>query len=137
MRPIPTLKDAGYITSIEQALLYIFECFVTCEHSQSNYFKGMTKSLSYLIKSNPNEPENLASEVERVLLDRYRKYFEEVRVTVVSKMTTDDPAGPYKLEIQVQVTEEGKVFTLGNVLNDALTAGNNLLSRITTLGDGM
>lgn len=136
MKPIPTLKESGFLTTVQEGLLYIFECFVTCENSQSNLFPGQTRSLVYLIKSYPNDPELLANETEAVLLDRYRKYFDEVSVSVSSRSINGDNAGPYKLEIKVGITEGGKTYQLGNVLNDVYGGTNKLINRIARL-EGM
>lgn len=112
---VPTLSPEGWLKDLVSAANKLMDYFLASEHSQSDQFKGHVTSFPYLVQQSGHDPNELESNVQIQLSTFLRRTFEEVNVQVDSN-NLDSPDGRYNLTIDVMITDKGKQYSLGRLI---------------------
>lgn len=118
-RPIPTLSAAGWVDDIAEKMALLFAHALVADYSQSNLYSGSVTSLQHIAANHPDSPEEHATALQGKLRDYYRRYFDTVEVDVT---ITDDDTTRYTMELVINVTDNGTVYSLAkSVIDDPHT----------------
>lgn len=113
---IPTLSNVGWVEDMSAKATRLFEYFLSSEDDQSNFYRGNIASFPSLVNKYGNKPQELASNVETVLLHYFRRSFEQVDVTVTHTATDTDNTDLYSLDIDLTIHEDEQLHSLGALL---------------------
>lgn len=113
---VPSLSSAGWLTNLNEKADALMSYYIGSEHSQTHLYRDKVTSLPYHIQQYGNSPLKLKDAVERDLSDYFQRYFESADVTVtVDEPNQDDPER-INLQVKVTVTENGKRYSLGKLI---------------------
>lgn len=106
----PKLSIAGWLTTADEILNYIIQCYITSNFSQSLTYKGNVVSLAADIYQGGNIPENVGTLMQRslsLIASRYFPEFSEVIVRV-NKIYNSDLVN---IDISISVRKDGKAYS--------------------------
>lgn len=105
---------------LQLELSHMFET----DHSQSVHWKGQVESIQWTIKEYGHQPQELASQVKRLLDRAYKPYFEDLETNAYVSNLEE---GEYTLSIYVKANYEGREYELGRDLLIDPTEGSSRL----------
>lgn len=109
---------------LQLELAHIFES----DKSQSTLWNGLVSSMQWTIKDFSHSPEELASEVKRLLDKVFKPYFDNLETNAYVKDTEESQ---YTLSIYVRATVDGISYELGREMVVNPTEGtSSMLSSI-------
>lgn len=112
--PLPTLGEAGWITSSRDKINYLLSYFYESQYSQTQFYYGNVSSMSYLLYKYGNEPDTMASEVESTLTAYLNRHVNNVTVECSATPTNSIQAS---INVYVAFTDEqGNPVTFSNLL---------------------
>lgn len=110
---LPSLSvDNGWVSDPDTIMQKLFEIFLSCDFSQSNY--GDASSFKYILNLPDLEPVGRADAIKKSLENLYSEYFDSVTVTVDYE-TTDEVVVVYKVDIVAVL--DGKISRLNESLS--------------------
>lgn len=129
---VPALEMSGWETDPQTMGIKLFSYALQSEEWQSSIYEGKITSLQGLVIDHQNDPDVLASAMERSLETYYKKHFDSVSVTVSTP--TDDTSGRYTLDIDLTFSKNNVTYSLGKILfvNSADGSGNRTIREANT-----
>ena len=129
-KAIPSLSTVGWTKDYNEIMKKLYVYFITSEYSQSNSYYGEIASLKYILQSH-SEVEDIKLAIQRVLLNMYDRYFDNVDV-VVDIIQTDSTTS-YTINI-IAIASDGLTYKLNKTIQtDANRTIINLDKNITGL----
>ena len=103
---LPTMSIYGLtknkIIMAEKILLY----FLVSDYSQSSSFYGEISSFKYIFNSYRTDLDRLAYETQEVLIELYKKYFNEVSVEVdIEEVNLNNANKKYQLSVSIKLED--------------------------------
>lgn len=128
---VPSLSDAGWISSNRDKVSSLLSYFYASQYSQSQFFYGNISSMSYLLYKYGTNPSDMAAEVEDVLLSYLGRYLNNVIVEVTPNLS-DNPQASINIYVQF-LDDNGNPVTFSNLL---LIEGNKIVKIINANNTG-
>lgn len=112
---IGSLSDQGWIDDPQSILNYTVACYLLSDYGQSLHFAGNINSLPYTYYQHINDPDKMATAMNRDLTNELSRYFPtEVSVKCTAKALE---GSKYAILVQVSVlTEDNRRFDLARVM---------------------
>lgn len=129
--PVPTLSLAGWVTSPSEKADALISHFYASEKSQTYLYGNSVTNLQWIIEQHSGDITNLVAALREALQNYLRKYYEAAIVEVTSNDNPSNFNGEITLSIYCQVTEEGKIYSIGKLLN----ISNNKIGKIIALNN--
>ena len=111
-KAIPSLSTVGWTKDYNEIMKKLYVYFITSEYSQSNSYYGEIASLKYILQSH-SEAEDIKLAIQRVLLNMYDRYFDNVDV-VVDIIQTDSTTS-YTINI-IAIASDGLTYKLNKTI---------------------
>ena len=111
-KAIPSLSTVGWTKDYNEIMKKLYVYFITSEYSQSNSYYGEIASLKYILQSH-SEVEDIKLAIQRVLLNMYDRYFDNVDV-VVDIIQTDSTTS-YTINI-IAIASDGLTYKLNKTI---------------------
>lgn len=113
---VPVLGPEGWVSGGQKKLDQIMAHLYASDASQSYFFDGQVSSMAKVIKDNQGKLENARDQIQLMLTNYFKKYFNDVEVIVYIYDTNDFHRGELVLAAEI-VDESGAVFQLHEVMS--------------------
>lgn len=115
--PVPSLSAAGWITSPAEKADALFAHFYESEKSQTYLYGGNVSNLQWLIEQYGHNVIELAAQIRSTIELYLGRYYDAVNAQVTHNDNEDNPTNSITLSIHCDVTENGKLYSFGKLLN--------------------
>jgi hypothetical protein len=126
--PVPSLSSAGWVTAPADKADLIMAHFFEAEKSQTFLYGDNVTSLQWLVEQFGNNPTSMTQELRDALNVYLNRYYTGV---IVNINVVDDGTPRYELRVFIQVTEDGKQYSFGKLLQ----VTNSKISKIISLNN--
>lgn len=126
--PVPTLTTAGWVTAPADKADALMSHFFEAEKSQTFLYGSNVSSLQSLVEQYGNNPTNMTQELRSALEDYLGRYYTGA---IVNINIYDDGTPRYELRVYVQVTEDGKQYSFGKLLQ----VNNSKIQKVVSLNN--
>jgi hypothetical protein len=111
MKAVATLGPDNYVTDVKKKLSYLFSHALLARHSDDAIFDYETVSIQYHAMQNPDDPEQLASDLQTALNKYFSRNFDSSDITVeVPDYTSEDDYITVKFTGRVKQDNEWEYF---------------------------
>lgn len=115
--PVPSLSAAGWIVSSAEKADALLSHFYESEKSQSYLYGQNITNCQWLLEQYGNNIIEITSQIRSALQVYLGRYYDAVNVEVTNDDNADNPSGKITLHIYIDVTEDGKTYSMGQLLN--------------------
>lgn len=113
-RPIPSLTKRGWIkTKVNERADFILAYFFETLPSETWMYRENTTSIQDLISKYTNDVDNLVSELQRRLEERFSLYFDRALVTVeITNPEEYQRTGQAAIGVKIIIVEDGTDYSI-------------------------
>ena len=131
--PVPSLSGEGWINSLERKADKLFTDFYTSDFNQTSLYPGQVANMQRVIELYGNDMISLCLKMRDTLEIYLGRYYTDVRVTVDSDdITSDNQTGKINLKVDIRVTEDGKPYSFGALIETL----DSKFQNVTKLNNG-
>ncbi len=127
--PLATLDTDGYVKDPARIAARLFSYYFKSDYSQSDNYRGGVKSLPYTIAKNPQNIDQITSDIQRNLEQLFSAQFDNVAVVtsynIVQDATTGEETAKYNVSVAVTFEHNGaqkQVNRLLEIVNNEFVA---------------
>ena len=126
--PVPSLSVAGWVTAPADKASLLMSHFFEAEKSQTLLYGDKVTSLPWLVQQYGHNIIAMTQQLRTSLEVYLARYYEGASVEVTPK---DDGGTRYELQVYIQVTQNGKPYSVGKLLQ----VNNSKIQKIISLNN--
>lgn len=130
--PLLTLSSKGLLTGVEERCDRLWAYFMTSNATQSTLYLGSVKSLSSIIAQTSPDLDAMRSQIQGEVSNLFNSYFDSALASVTITTPSYDGSERYNIAIDLSISEKGKDYSLGRVLESI----NGVLQPILDTNNG-
>lgn len=130
--PVPSLSSAGWVRAPAEKADYLMSHWLESDKAQTALYGSKVTNLQYTVEQYGHDPLQLVQSLRSDLEDYLRRYYDAVLVETTTDASPANTNPLYTINIYIEVTELGQVYSFGYILSAEGTKVGKLIKMNNT-----